>query len=284
MALECIDLCATYPKSEARALDGVSFCVAPGERVAVAGCSGCGKSTLLRCLAGSMMPSSGEVFVDGRALAGDAATVRFFCERAGLVQQMPEQQLFARTMWEDVAFGPRNAGLAEGEGAGEVDGRVRWALSAVGLFDERLLERSPFTLSGGEKRRAAIAGMLALRPSYLLLDEPTAGLDPRERERLLRILRDLADEGTAVVVVSHDIEALAGWCERAVLLKGGKVAAEGSAGEVFGDAELLRAAGLVPPPAVLLAEQLRARGIDIPAGSVSAQDLARALGARGGAR
>lgn len=296
------------------ALSYVTLDFAPGEVTGIAGCSGSGKSTLLRCLAGLLAPTSGTCTVDGltfgvgtdatlppqskanpqqprsaknnspqkgrSATASNTSTARkeniasrSYRERVGLVPQLPEEQLFARTVREEVAFGPHNLGLEEGE----ADHRTTWALESVGLDPAQFGDRNPFTLSGGEARRVAIANILALRPRYLLLDEPTAGLDPREAKRLLSLLAQLAQQGLGVVVVSHDLDALTSCCARAVLLRQGTVRDNGTARKVLGDASAVRTAGLKPATAVELAERLRRRGIDIPAGTITAAEIAAAL-------
>lgn len=254
-------------------LRDISLAVEPGEVLGIAGCSGSGKSTLLGCLAGELEPSSGAVEADGIVPGGEAANRRAFRQLVGMVHQLPEEQLFARTVAEDVAFGPRNLGLDPDE----VDACVSWALGSVGLDPGAFGERNPFTLSGGEARRVAIAGILALRPRYLLLDEPTAGLDPRERDRLLELLVSLSREGLGIVFVSHDISALARCCSKVALLRDGQVVSSGGTADVLGDVRAVHAAGLVPTAEVELAERLRARGITLPAGITDAARLAEAL-------
>lgn len=258
--LRCRNVSVTYPGADAPSLKDVSLGVQAGDALGVAGCSGAGKSTLLGCMSGWIIPNAGSVEADGVSLDASADGRRAFRKLVGCVHQLPEEQLFARTVSEDVAFGPRNLGLTDDQ----VDERVAWALEAVGLDVEGFGERNPFALSGGEARRVAIAGILALQPRYLLLDEPTAGLDPRERRRLLRFIAQLADEGMGVVIVSHDIEALAQHCSRALLLADGRVISSGDARLVLGDANRLRAAGLVPPARVELANRLRRRGLSVP--------------------
>lgn len=264
------------------ALSGVTLNIVPGEVTGVAGCSGSGKSTLLRCLAGLLAPTSGSCSVDGVSFGDDtdpaqsrqpAVAPRIYRERVGLVSQLPEEQLFARTVREEVGFGPRNLGLESNETEKHVD----WALGAVGLDPGVFCDRNPFALSGGEARRVAIADILALRPRYLLLDEPTAGLDPREGRRLLALVTRLAHQGMGVVLVSHDLDALTSCCTQAVLLCRGAVVKEGSAREVLGDAEAVRAAGLAPAVEVELAERLRHRGFAIPSGVLSTDELVAAL-------
>lgn len=270
----CEAMTFRYEGGEADAVQEVTVEVVPGEVLGIAGRSGCGKSTLLRCLAGQLVPQAGTLEADGERFGVSAASRRAYRRRIGLAFQLPERQLFAETVLEDVAFGPRNLGL---EGS-EAEGRARWALEAVGLDPERFGGRSPFSLSGGEARRAAIAGVIALRPSYLLLDEPTAGLDPREGERLLGLLTNLTRRGMGIAFVSHDVDAIARVCTRVVLMREGRVVRGGPTAKVLGDGPTMRSCGLLPPVEVELAEGLRKRGLAIPDDALTARQIAEALG------
>ncbi len=259
MSLACRGVSASYPGSDADALHNVSLEVARGRVLGVAGCSGSGKTTLLRCLSGTLAPSTGEVTADGFV---------------AVVQQLPEQQLFAATIADEVAFGPRNQGLGEEE-ARE---RAVQALELLGFkADEAFLERNPLLCSGGEKRRIAIADMVAMRPDYLLLDEPTAGLDPAQAERLVGVARALAAQGVGVVVVSHDMDVLAAVADDVAIIADGEIAATGPAPSVLGDVDALRNAGLVPSRTVELAARLRSRGVSLPVGILEPRELAAAL-------
>ncbi len=265
MSLACRGVSASYPGSGADALRNISLEVACGRVLGVAGRSGSGKTTLLRCFAGTLAPSAGEVAKDGFV---------------AVVQQLPEQQLFAATIADEVAFGPRNQGL------GEEEARER-AVKALELLsfeaDEGFLARNPLLCSGGEKRRIAIADMVAMQPDYLLLDEPTAGLDPVQAERLVGVMRALAARGMGVVVVSHDMDVLAAVADDVAIIADGGVAAAGPARMVLGDACLLKSCGLVPCAAAELACRLRSRGVALPEGICAAESLASALVAlRGG--
>lgn len=237
------------------ALRDVSFAVEPGEFFGIAGHTGSGKSTLIQHMNGLVHPTCGRVLADGRDLAekGVAAEVR---RQVGLVFQYPENQLFANTVYDDVAFGPRNMGL----GAEEVDRRVREGLALVGLSFGELSERSPFDLSGGQQRRVAFAGVLAMEPEVLVLDEPVAGLDPLSREEFLGLIRELHAGGRTIVMVSHSMEDLAALCDRILVLSEGRAFRLGAPAEVFADASALKAVGLGAPAPEAFASSLREAG------------------------
>lgn len=233
-----------------RALDGVDLAVAPGELVLVLGATGSGKSTLLLLASGLLPLTSGEASVDGVPL--DAKAARGVI---GLVFQNPESQLFAESVWTDVMFGPRNLGVMP-EAAHDA---ARAALQDVGLDPDEFGPRSPFSLSGGEARRVALAGVLAMRPRYLLLDEPTAGLDARGRAAL-RGAVEHAREQAGLVVVSHDAEEFLGMADRVLMLADGSTAWHGAARDAVADPETFRAAGLVAPDLLQLQASLRSMG------------------------
>ena len=263
------------------ALRHVSFDVEPGEFLGVAGHTGSGKSTLIQHMNGLVHPTEGRVVADGRDLAakGVAAEVR---TSVGLVFQYPENQLFANTVFDDVAFGPRNMKLAEAE----VERRVREGLDLVGLSLDELRDRSPFDLSGGQQRRVAFAGVLAMEPEVLVLDEPVAGLDPLSREEFLCLIAGLHKDGRTVVMVSHSMEDLARLSDRILVLSEGEVFALGTPAEVFADAAALKAVGLGAPAPQAFASALREVGFDLPRALYDertlAADIAAALGVRGG--
>jgi energy-coupling factor transport system ATP-binding protein len=242
------------------ALCDVSLELAAGECVGILGPSGSGKSTLAQLLAGLFEPASGQVLLNGVAAHERSAAARAQRRHIGLALQRPEDQIFEQTVFKEVAFGPRNQGLAEAE----IVERVDWALDMVG-FDSSLAERNPLALSGGEMRRLALAGILAMRPEVLILDEPTAGLDPRGRADLLSRLGAWQQAtGLTLVIVSHNMDELAHIVERVVLLDGGRVIADGPSRRLLSDVPLLHAIGLDVPQPVALLRALRKAGWPVP--------------------
>jgi len=239
------------------ALDGISLEIQPGEQIGFIGQTGCGKSTLAQQIAGLLAPAAGRVLLDGVAAHERTPAARTLRRRIGLAFQHPEQQIFEQTVLKEVAFGPRNLGLAEAE----VAERVRWALEMAGLDPAAFVERVPFALSGGEMRRVALAGILAMRPDVLILDEPTAGLDPRGRRELLaRVSRWQAETGMTLILISHHLDEVVRLAKRVIVLAHGQVAADGQSRQVLSDSRLLRSAGLSAPQPVALLEALRAAG------------------------
>ena len=255
---------------ETHALDDVSLTIEDGEFVGLIGHTGSGKSTLVQHLNGLLLPSSGKITVDGLDIADKATDRRAIRRKVGLVFQYPENQLFEETVEKDIAFGPRNLGLDEAE----IDRRVRDAMRKVALDYDALHERSVFELSGGQMRRVAIAGVLAMEPRTLVLDEPCAGLDPRGREEILGLIRDLhRDTGATIVMVSHSMDDVASLAERVIVMNHGKVAMDGAPRDVFSRGAELRAIGLDVPQAVLLADKLRERGFDVPQGVYRVEEI-----------
>ena len=256
------------------ALDDVSFRVEDGEFVGVIGHTGSGKSTLVQHLNGLLKPTSGQVFVDGEDLNGEHVNRRALRQRIGLVFQYPEYQLFEETVAKDIAFGPKNQGLSQNE----IDERVRYAMDCVHLDYDKYAARSPFELSGGQMRRVAIAGVLAMRPSVLILDEPTAGLDPRGRDKILSMLEELhAREHATVLMVSHSMDDMARLASRLIVMSGGKIVADGSPREIFSREEMMTSIGLDVPEAARLCAALRAKGYDIPADLFRPEELKEQL-------
>ena len=259
---------------ETKALNDVSLTINDGEFIGLIGHTGSGKSTLVQHLNGLIMPSSGRVLVDGLDLADKNTDRRAIRRRVGLVFQYPENQLFEETVAKDIAFGPKNLGLDDAE----IDRRVRTAMRRVALDYDKLAERSVFELSGGQMRRVAIAGVLAMEPQTLVLDEPCAGLDPRGREEILGLISGLHREsGATIVMVSHSMDDVAALAERVIVMNHGCVAMDGTPREVFSKGEELRAIGLDVPQAVELAQKLREKGFDIPEGIYQMDEVRAAV-------
>jgi len=257
---------------ESRALDGVSFRIEDGEFIGIIGHTGSGKSTLITHLNALEKSAPGMVYVNGEDLAAkdtDLARVR---RTVGLVFQYPEYQLFEETVAKDIAFGPRNLKLPEEE----IQRRVKNAMEQVGLSEE-YAERSPFELSGGQKRRVAIAGVLAMEPSILILDEPAAGLDPVGRRDMLDLVSGIHDRGVTVIMVSHSMDDVGRLCDRLFVLNHGKVAFFGTPAEVFVHGDELRSIGLDVPECAKLANLLREKGFDMPEGIYSMDDVKNAI-------
>jgi len=263
--IEAIHLTHCYSEGSAFrtvALDDVSFKIDDGEFVGIIGHTGSGKSTLVQHLNGLLKPSSGQVLIDGEDLNGEHVNRRALRQRIGLVFQYPEYQLFEETVAKDIAFGPKNQGLS----AEEIDERVHYAMECVHLDYEKYAEKSPFELSGGQMRRAAIAGVLAMRPSVLILDEPTAGLDPKGRDRVLSMLEDLhAREHVTTLMVSHSMDDMARLATRLIVMSEGKIVAQGTPREIFSQEDMMTSIGLDVPDAARLCRVLRDKGYDLPA-------------------
>ena len=254
-------------------LTNVTFLVEDGEFLGVVGPTGSGKSTLIRHMNGLLHPDEGRVCVDGADLADKGAGAA--ARSVGVAFQYPEHQLFAATVAQDVAFGPRNQGLS----SGQIEERVDWALESVGL-PASVKEASPFELSGGQQRCVALAGVLAMRPRALVLDEPTAGLDPEARTSMLALVRRLhAEEGLTIVMTSHNMDDLAQLSDRILVLNEGRVFALGTPAQVFTRLDDLRAIGLDAPFAQAFAHKLRARGIALPRALYDIDSLAADLAA-----
>ena len=258
----------------ATALEDVSLTIEDGELIGLLGHTGSGKTTLVQHLNGLLKPTSGKVVVDGLDITEKDVSLLEVRRRVGLVFQYPEYQLFEETVAKDVAFGPKNLGLSEQE----VDERVRYALQEVGLVYEDIAERSPFELSGGQMRRVAIAGVLAMRPKTLSLDEPTAGLDPAGRRSILGMIRELhAAGGLTVVMVSHNMDDISSLATRLVVMSRGRMVLTGTPREVFQHRELLSSIGLGIPQAAELTQQLIAEGYPLPADLYTPAEVAEAL-------
>lgn len=253
----------TYmPKTpfERTAISEINFEIERGEFVAIIGHTGSGKSTLVQHLNGILKPTSGSVTVDGVDLHDKKSAAKTARSKVGMVFQYPEHQLFEETIYEDIAFGPKNLGLSEDE----IDTRVKRAMNFVGLDFEQYATRSPFQLSGGQMRRVAIAGVIALEPEYLILDEPSAGLDPRGRDEIFNeIIQLYQSSGITVILVSHNMEDVAKMATRLIVMNGGKVSLDGTPLEVFSNPEKLREAGVDVPPVTALLRKLKERGLPV---------------------
>ena len=243
-----------------QALDNINVTIEDGSFVGLIGHTGSGKSTLIQMLNGLLAPSSGQVLVDGQDIHASKSELVALRKQVGLVFQYPEYQLFEMTIYKDVAFGPKNQGLS----GDELDQRVRRALTAVGIGEE-LYQKSPFELSGGQKRRVAIAGVLAMAPQTLILDEPTAGLDPKGREEILKVVQDMHQMlGLTVILVSHSMEDVARLADRILVMAGGKLVMDGTPRQIFAQVSQLEQIGLSAPQISQVFRQLRERGWDLP--------------------
>lgn len=245
---------------QATAIQEVNMTIREGEFLALIGHTGSGKSTLAQHINGLLTPTQGQVLLDGQDIHQKGFNKKEVRQKVGLVFQYPEHQLFEESVAKDVAFGPKNLGLSEGE----ISERVTEALEKVGLGDPAIAEKSPFELSGGQMRRVAMAGVLAMRPKILVLDEPAAGLDPQSREEMLQLISGLHQHGTTVVMVSHSMDDVARFATRAVVMEHGKIAMEGTPREIFRHAERLEGMGLDVPSVCKLSMKLRAMGLPCP--------------------
>ena len=247
---------------EIKALDTINLTIPHGMITGLIGHTGSGKSTLVQMFNGLLRPDEGRVLLDGTDIWEKPKSIRQIRFRVGLVMQYPEYQLFEETIAKDIAFGPKNMGLSDEE----VALRVREAAGFVGL-DEALLEQSPFDLSGGQKRRAAIAGIIAMRPDVLVLDEPAAGLDPQGREAIFTNLREYQEKnGNTVVIVSHSMEDMAQYCDHLIVMNAGKIHMQGDRDYVFSRSERLGEIGLDIPQVTKLMLMLKERGMDLDGG------------------
>ncbi len=274
--LEVRDLSHVYSKGtpfEQKALDHVNLNVEYGEFLAIIGHTGSGKSTLIQHLNGLLRPTEGDILLHGKSIFAsdnDLRSVRF---HIGLVFQYPEYQLFEETIAKDIAYGPTNMGLD----AAEIERRVTQAMEDVGL-DVSLRDKSPFELSGGQKRRVALAGVVAMQPEILVLDEPTAGLDPAGRREMFDLIRRLHDlHGTTIVLVTHSMEDAARMADRLVVMKKGQVFLTGTPETVFAQAEALEQAGLTVPQVTKILLELKKRGISVDTGCYTVEQAVKQL-------
>ena len=267
MSIDIKNICYTYMRGtpfEKKALDDVSVSIDKGEIVAVIGHTGSGKSTLVQHLNGLLKPDAGQVAVDDVNLAGKDAAAKKARQLVGMVFQYPEHQIFAETVYEDIAFGPRNRCFQPEE----VDKQVREAMAFVGLDFETFAKRSPFQLSGGQMRRVAIAGVVAMNPDYLVLDEPSAGLDPRSRNAVFKEIMALhQSRGIAIVLVTHSMEEAVKYAKRLLVINQGKILFDGNPADIFRNhQQKLVEVGMDEPQVFKLADLLRRQGMELPQG------------------
>jgi energy-coupling factor transport system ATP-binding protein len=264
MPVEVKNLFHIYMKDtvfEHKALNDVSLTIEDGEFVGLIGHTGSGKSTFIQHLNALLKPTSGKIIIDGVDITAKGTSLKKIRQTVGLVFQYPEHQLFEETVYKDVAFGPQNLGLSESE----VEERVKEALALVGLDFDKLKDISPFELSGGQKRRVAIAGVLAMKPKVLILDEPTAGLDPKGRDEILGEIKKLHQaQKLTVVLVSHSMEDIANLVDRIIVMSKGQVVLTDTPRNVFKQSELLQSIGLGVPQVTSLVNELKKKGIELP--------------------
>ncbi|NLK21345.1 MAG: energy-coupling factor transporter ATPase [Epulopiscium sp.] len=258
---------------EKTALYGINLHIEKGQFVGLIGHTGSGKSTLIQHFNGLLKPTDGEITILGKNINDKDTSLKEIRQRVGLVFQYPEHQLFEMTIFKDVSFGPQNMGLSKEE----IDKRVKEALDIVGL-DESMYEKSPFELSGGQKRRVAIAGVLAMKPEVLVLDEPTAGLDPKGRDEILGQIQKLHKTlGITVILVSHSMEDIAKLVDRIIVMHRGKIALDGSPKNVFEHVEELEKMGLAAPKIMYIMKALKSKGLKVSTDVLTVEEGAKEL-------
>lgn len=274
MSIEVRNLTFTYAPGmpdETLAIDDISFSIADGQICGIIGHTGSGKSTLLQHLNGLLKPGSGEIYIDDACITDGKTKLVDIRKKVGLVFQYPEYQLFEETVAKDVAFGPKNLGLD----AEEIDKRVRDAIAVVGLDYEEVSEKSPFELSGGQKRRVAIAGVIAMNPKILILDEPTAGLDPTAHAEVISMVKDIHEKlGIIIIFVSHNMRDIANLSDKVLVINEGKIALEGTPREVFAERAFLQSMGLDVPPIVNIVKKLEEKTEDFTTEALTADEAA----------
>lgn len=277
MSIEVRNITHIYSEGlphESKALEGVSFDVADGEFVGIIGHTGSGKSTLVQHLNGLLKPKSGTITVGGKEITAEGVSMVEIRKKIGLVFQYPEYQLFEETVEKDVSFGLKNLNLPEEE----VAEATRKAIELVGLDYEEVKNRSPFELSGGQKRKAAIAGVIAMEPEVLILDEPTAGLDPKAHGEILRMIQEVhKKENNIIILISHNMNDIARLSDKILVMEQGRLVMSGTPREVFAREEMLSAMGLELPELAKLARDLRKRGIDIGNGIFTIDRMEEAI-------
>ena len=263
MPIEVSHLTHLYNKGtamETKALDDINLSINDGEFVAIIGHTGSGKSTLIQHLNALIKPTSGKILLDVEYINADKTKLKYIRQQIGLVFQYPEYQLFEITVLKDVCYGPINMGFSNEE----AEKAAKYALKLVGL-EENFYDKSPFELSGGQKRRVAIAGILAMKPKVLILDEPTAGIDPKGRDEIFSVIERMRSEmDITVILVSHSMEDVARYADRIVVINDGKIALMGTPKDVFSNIEQLESMGLAAPQTSYLMRELRDKGFDVP--------------------
>ncbi|MCI5698051.1 MAG: energy-coupling factor transporter ATPase [Clostridiales bacterium] len=277
MSIQVENIFHTYNKGnpdEKVALRDVSFNIEDGEILGVIGHTGSGKSTMLQHLNGLLKPDSGRIVISGTEITAQGIKLTEIRKRVGLVFQYPEYQLFEETVAKDIAFGPKNLGVK----AEEIEKTVRESLEMVGLSYDELSERSPFELSGGQKRRVAIAGVIAMKPDVLILDEPTSGLDPFAHREVLNMIRKIHRESSGIIIfVSHNMRDIAAMSDKVLVMDRGSVLAFGKVDEIFKQRKMLRNVGLSTTPAAALFDKLEDRGVKIRSDAVHIDEVEEAI-------
>ena len=277
MSVQVKNIFHTYNKGNPDAkiaLKDVSFSINEGEILGVIGHTGSGKSTMLQHLNGLLKPDSGQIIIGDIDITDEKVKMTEIRKRVGLVFQYPEYQLFEETVAKDVAFGPKNLGMSEDE----IDITVRRSIEMVGLSYDEIADRSPFELSGGQKRRVAIAGVIAMKPEVLILDEPTSGLDPYAHQEVLNMIRKIHKESTGIIIfVSHNMRDVANMSDKVLVMDRGSVVAFDTPDEIFKKRAMLRKIGLSTTPSAVLFDKLDDRGIHIESDAVRIDDVEEAL-------
>ncbi|MDY5730057.1 MAG: energy-coupling factor transporter ATPase [Eubacteriales bacterium] len=256
------------------AIQNINVCINEGDFIGILGHTGSGKSTFVQHLNGLLLGTSGDVTVDGLKIDANKANLKTIRNNIGLVFQYPENQLFEETIYKDIAFGPTNMGLDKAE----VDVRVREAMKMVGLDFDKFASLSPFEISGGQMRRVAIAGVIAMHPKYLVLDEPTAGLDPKGRNAIMEMIWNLhKNKDVTVVMVSHNMDEISKYANKLFVFNRGEIVQQGSPKEIFSNQEKLNELGLDVPQIVELAQKLKQNGIDIESGIFTMDEMIHQL-------
>ena len=256
---------------ESVAVQDVSFSIEDGQIAGIIGHTGSGKSTLVQHLNGLIKPKTGSIYIDGENICDGKTVMREIRKKVGLVFQYPEYQLFEETVFKDVAFGPKNIGLADEE----LEDRVREAIELVGLDYEQIKDKSPFDLSGGQKRRVAIAGVIAMKPKVLILDEPTAGLDPKGRDDILDQIAYLHKQSDmTVILVSHSMEDIARYADRIIVMNKGSVMYNGAPKEVFAHYQELEKIGLAAPQVTYIMHDLKEKGLPVKVNVTTVEEAA----------